>query len=62
MKKKSASSNLSPRRRTLGDRFLTFILPTENDVLVPVLALSIDVVVVSFVVDLKLPNSALERL
>ena len=39
-----------------ADRFLTFISPTENDVLVPVLARSIDVVVVSFVVDLKLPN------
>ena len=34
-----------------ADRFLTFISPTENDVLVPVLARSIDiVVVVSFVV------------
>ena len=39
-----------------ADRFLTFFSPTENDVLVPVLARSIDVVVVSFVVDLKLPN------
>ena len=39
-----------------ADRFLTFISPTENDVLVPVLARSIDVVVVSFVVDLKLPT------
>ena len=42
-----------------ADRFLTSISPTENDVLVPVLARSIDVVVVSFVVDLKLPTAAL---
>ena len=31
------------------------VSPTENDVLVPVLARSIDIVVVYFIVDLKLP-------
>ena len=46
---------LSRRRRRTSRSLLTFVSPTENDVLVPVLARSIDVVVVSFVVELKLP-------
>ena len=44
------------RRRLPAGRFLSFPFPAETDVVVPVLPRSIDVVVVSFVVDLKFPN------
>ena len=38
---------------------LSFLFPAENDVLVPVLSQSTDVVVVNFVVVLKFPDDCL---
>ena len=41
------------------DSILSFLFPAETDVLVPVFSQSTDVVVVSFVVILKFPNTSL---